>query len=560
MKAPPHLIIIGLYVLAALLVDPRGEFPLNDDWSYSRAAFGFARTGRIQVDEWSAMSLAGQALYGGFLCKLFGNSFLVLRLSTLVLSCALSLVLLETFRKLGASSGLYWVALLAWVFNPIQFCLSFTYMTEIPFLFFIGLGIFFFVSYLAQGETRFILGCGAAIGYAFLIRQTAAVYLAAMLATLLLARDSDGWKQSLRKAWLCAAASIPFVASYVVWLLLQGGPTPATRRKLDLLARISWEQILGNLYGAAFYVSFMLLPLLAYGLPHAARRWRSADQSLRWCVLGAWLLFSAFGLWWFRAHYSRAQYLMSEAYHDRMPFLLNILYDTGLGPLTLDPTYYRAAPTPVYPALWRAVTLAVGVGLAVLGVAASPGVCRASERPAGRCVSFFAAFATLSLTAFEVAFSHLEEGGLFDRHVLVAALPAMLLLVAAESKEGARKVSRSAAAATAIMLAALAYFCVAATHDYLQWSRLRWGLGEELLTRNVDPLHVAGGFEFNGWHNYDAFRSRGNVGQVYYWWYDKRDYLIAMAPEDGYEIIRRREYFSWVHRIHVPVYVLKKRE
>src|SRR5881628_1298819 len=77
MKAPPHLIIIGLYVLAALIVDPRGEFPLNDDWSYSRAAFGFARTGRIQVDEWSAMSLAGQALYGGFLCKLFGNSFLV---------------------------------------------------------------------------------------------------------------------------------------------------------------------------------------------------------------------------------------------------------------------------------------------------------------------------------------------------------------------------------------------------------------------------------------------------------------------------------------------------
>ena len=177
-----------------------------------------------------------------------------------------------------------------------------------------------------------------------------------------------------------------------------------------------------------------------------------------------------------------------------------------------------------------------------------------------RTAILLAAFATLSLTAFEVAFSHLEEGGLFDRHVLVAALPAMLLLVAAESKEGARKVSRSAAAATAIMLAALAYFCVAATHDYLQWSRLRWGLGEELLTRNVDPLHVAGGFEFNGWHNYDAFRSRGSVGQVYYWWYDKRDYLIAMAPEDGYEIIRRREYFSWVHRIPVPVYVLKKRE
>ena len=114
----------------------------------------------------------------------------------------------------------------------------------------------------------------------------------------------------------------------------------------------------------------------------------------------------------------------------------------------------------------------------------------------------------------------------------------------------------STAAAAVLVMSS---FSVAATHDYLAWNRVRWDLGRRLLAEGVDSLNVAGGFEFNAWHNYDKFRARGNVGKVYYWWYDRRDYLIAMHVPEGYGILRTAQFHSWVHRRAVPIHVAVKR-
>src|SRR5262249_2879640 len=109
-----------------------------------------------------------------------------------------------------------------------------------------------------------------------------------------------------------------------------------------------------------------------------------------------------------------------------------------------------------------------------------------------------------------------------------------------------------------LMTAGLAYFSIAGTHDYLAWNRIRWEMGNELLTRGVDPLNIAGGFEFNAWHNYDTFRARGHVERVFHWWYDKPVYLISMSLEPGYQLLRRTEYRSWLHRRPLALYLLKK--
>ena len=107
-------------------------------------------------------------------------------------------------------------------------------------------------------------------------------------------------------------------------------------------------------------------------------------------------------------------------------------------------------------------------------------------------------------------------------------------------------------------LAVLAWFSVSATHDYMAWNRLRWQLGNDLLGQGVDPLTVSGGFEFNAWHNYDTFRARGNIRKVYYWWYDDLEYLITMEPQERYSVRRRLDYYSWLHRRNMPVYLLQR--
>jgi hypothetical protein len=118
--------------------------------------------------------------------------------------------------------------------------------------------------------------------------------------------------------------------------------------------------------------------------------------------------------------------------------------------------------------------------------------------------------------------------------------------------------ARACHAAAALLVAGAALFSIAATHDYLAWNRVRWELGRGLLARGADPLEVAGGFEFNGWHNYDVFRARGGIGTVYTWWYDDRRYLIALQPEPGYRVDGRQSYDSWVHRRAIPIYLLAR--
>ncbi|MBP1601041.1 MAG: dolichyl-phosphate-mannose-protein mannosyltransferase, partial [Acidobacteria bacterium] len=164
----PPLLIAAIYIACILLVDPRGAFPLNDDWTYTRSAFRLASGEGLRIDEWSAPSLVGQAMYGGLLTRCFGPSFLVLRVSTLVLSCGIALLLWAMFERLEIPRRLAWAAVLSWILNPIQFWLSFTFMTEVPFLFFAGLGIYFFLLSASSRNRWVVFACGAAFGYAFL--------------------------------------------------------------------------------------------------------------------------------------------------------------------------------------------------------------------------------------------------------------------------------------------------------------------------------------------------------------------------------------------------------
>jgi hypothetical protein len=557
-------LLAALYLSCILLVDPRGEFPLNDDWSYSRSAFRFAQQNRMQVDEFSAPSLVGQAFYGGLLARVFGAYFIVLRLSTLVMSFGTALLLWMAFRRLNVSPGIAGIAVLAWIVNPVQFCLAFTFMTEVHFLFFIALSVLCFLLFAEREERRYLIACGAAMGYAFLIRQTALLFITAAIITILLVPGKTRLRARLNSAFLLGATSTPFAAGYWFWMQGQGGSTPAASRKFELLRQLTVEQMVGNSLGLLFYLSFMLLPLCAYLIPRLINIWDYGKPTAKAIGLFTWCAIPCFGLWWFHFHYSRLPYLPSSAFHGQMPFLLNVVYNTGLGPLTLDPTYYGPAPTPGYPNLWLAITLVTAGGAFLLGMMATFDTTNAPARsvsPVRRSVLSFALLSFTTIAAFEVVFSHMQEGGLFDRHILIAALPLTLFICLRADHANAPVVLHSplfGSASSIAVLGLLAWFSVTATHDYLSWNRIRWELGDKVLRQGVDPLIVAGGFEFNGWHNYDTFRARGNIGKIFYWWYDDPVYLITMEPQEGYQVLIWKEYYSWLHRRHLPLYLSKK--
>lgn len=122
------------YLLALLIIQPWGNYPLNDDWSYAKSVLSIDQVGHVDIGEWPAMTLYTHAMWGYLFIKLFGFSFLVLRFSTWVSMC----IGVFSFYRLGEklTGNKQKAALMSAVllYNPIYFNLSHTFMTDVNFM------------------------------------------------------------------------------------------------------------------------------------------------------------------------------------------------------------------------------------------------------------------------------------------------------------------------------------------------------------------------------------------------------------------------------------------
>src|SRR5712691_7156798 len=82
----PLLVILGFFVLSCLLVSPLRNVAVIDDWTYAWSVEHFLKTGRLALLDWSAHYPILQTLWGGLFAYVFGFSFGVLRISTVVLA------------------------------------------------------------------------------------------------------------------------------------------------------------------------------------------------------------------------------------------------------------------------------------------------------------------------------------------------------------------------------------------------------------------------------------------------------------------------------------------
>src|SRR5215212_695887 len=72
-------VLVALHLAMIAIVQPRGEFPVNDDWAYAHSVQWLLSEGRIRLSGWVAMNLVPQTLAGGAVAALFGFSFEALR-------------------------------------------------------------------------------------------------------------------------------------------------------------------------------------------------------------------------------------------------------------------------------------------------------------------------------------------------------------------------------------------------------------------------------------------------------------------------------------------------
>ena len=116
--------ITAVVLMSVCLAWAPVDIPVIDDWTYAWSVEHFLQTGALRMLEWSAHYPLAQILWGALFSQLFGFSFVVLRIATLVLAWAGLLAWYGMLRELETGPLVALLGTLMLWCNPVFFQLS----------------------------------------------------------------------------------------------------------------------------------------------------------------------------------------------------------------------------------------------------------------------------------------------------------------------------------------------------------------------------------------------------------------------------------------------------
>lgn len=546
-KASRHLVLlILLWVLCVCVVNPGGDFPLNDDWSFGITVKRMLDGEGFRPLGWASMPQLSNTLWGALFCGVGGYSFNVLRVSTLAAALLGIVGVYLLLRQTNRGAGAICLGVGALIANPIYYALCHTFMTDVLFMTLFVFGANCFLCFLRKrGVAWFIAGLVLTVA-AVLSRQVGLAVPVAFAVVFLLR-----WGVSIRH--LLVAFS-PFVMCLIalesleLWLKVSGRmPDLYSAKGSDLLHLVTHRRsdfvkgIAGGMVMVALYFGMFLLPALLatsgrlQAETHRSRRGWAAIAFL--VVGGSTLAYGALTGSWV------------------MPWANGLVTRAGIGPLTLKDSFLATTlPNELPWIFWATVTLVCVVGASLLAVRFAeiarngPGMMRSIKQNDTILAGVF-----LTLTGVLYLGPFLMSG-IIDRY-LVPAVPFLIggtfcLSPAQDSFVGWRRI------ASLLLIAGFVWFSVSGVRDYLAWNRVRWEALRDLMARGVKPDAIDGGFEFNGLFlyrpDYDATPGKS------FWWVGDDEYLVSFRPMDGYAIEKEYRYSRWMPPTDGRVLVSKR--
>ena len=536
------LTVLLAWLVAAVVVQPIGEFSLNDDWVYALAVKALLDTGTYQMPSPSSANVGAQIYWGALFCLPFGFSFTALRFSTIVLGLAGIVVFYLLLLRMNVRGLRAGMAVAALAFNPFYFALSFSFMTDVPFVVLMIASVYFCIVGL-QSDSRWALICGLLFsGIAILSRQLGLV-LPLAFSVAYIAKHGLTARRLLSALLLMVAASMLHFG-YQHWMVTSGRTPPVVTVQATFQSLLSSSRgMLQGVQGLAkvlLYTGTLVLPI-ALLVPWARRSTAPRFGAALGAVIGVALGLAGMAL----------------------PSLPNVVMATGLGALTLRDTYLLHLNEPTLPLaakpIWLAVTTLASAALfALFGGALAQArqglptlVRKARANP--ETVMLWTATAGYFVL---VAFLTFRFGG-FDRYVL-PLLPLLLAGVLSSAGAAEHRLPPMRVLLSLLVVVVYAGFSVAATHDYLGWNRARMEATDRLAALGVRPDKIDGGYEFNGWHLYSpAYVAK--TGRSF-WWVEDDLYVIASGPIPGYAVMESRGFSPWLAASDRRVFTLQRIE
>jgi len=259
-------IFCALAVLVCeLIAHPCTTMGIADDGPYILMARTLANTGHITFNGWSAAMLGWQLYLGAAFIKLFGFSYTVVRMSTVLVAMVMAFLLQRTLVRAGISERNATIGTLAFVLSPLYLMLSATFMSDITGLFAIVLCLYGCLRALQSTTDRstFAWLCFAILTNALCgtSRQIAWLGILVMLpSTLLLLRSK---RPVLLAGAIANLAGIAFIFACLHWLKLQPYVIPVPLR----IPIFAIAHSLLEVFNSFLDIPFLMLPIMLLFIP-----------------------------------------------------------------------------------------------------------------------------------------------------------------------------------------------------------------------------------------------------------------------------------------------------
>jgi len=545
----PIVAVLAFFTAAAFIVPTMAPIATTDDWGYSRSTEILYHSGELKVFPVVAATAIFHVVWAWLFALVFGMSLGIVRVSTLVVVALGGLALYGICRRLGAGHGLSALGAAAYLFNPLGFYLSYTFMTD-PHLTALMLGAaYFYVRGLApEREVGWATVAGSTIAAAaFLTRQQGILIPVAVGAYLLVGRRL---RFDVASVWrLARVGVVPLLAmiGYYIWLReVNDVPSVQTsflnQVKHTGLSR-SWFLVRRVTFYELVYMGLFTLPVVAAALPAGRRLARSLPSSgvLLLCaweaiVVGGVAIYGITGRW--------------------MPYIPQFLGPGGPG--TVDVRGSRPALVTTDFRIWATVICA-GASV-VLAVALARG-CRqpAGKECAGAGVIMAIAIGQV-VGVIPPSFHYQSWAGSLDRYLL-PLLPLSIVLAVWAIRD-----VRIFQPLGWLIVGVFAVVSVAGARDYLVYMETVWSMARQATEEGVPIERLDAGSGWDGYHLYELSLAHPTPPRTKNgaWWTSfyapitDSAYVVSGKPIPGYYVVRKRPYSYWLEDDEVFLYLLRR--
>ena len=473
--------LVAISSLAMLLV-PSPDFPVNDEWMFARSIDNYFQHGVLGCE---GCTTSGVLLvsFGIVVTKIAGFSFDALRSVPILfgaLSVGITFLLLKEFTK---NNRLAVLASLLLLVNPVFYNISHIFMTDIPFLFFTVLSVYFSVKAVKSTDYRFFLLAAAATSAAIFLRQVAvaipfAIFLFYMFSTYQSTKTKNRFQFPVKffKNLFNIGKSRLFTLSVIVSIFLPvvlfgaasyyqiqvSGQYYSQEFDTSQPIGISKEGIY-NTFATKVYFGFFFLPLI-----FIANRYIK-DKLFILAIVG-FSIISIASFVFLSDTYSKAAY---------MPFLSNIMNENGLGAINIPGQEGKDNYIPSF--VWIIIT---ALSIIAASVFSSEGYKLLKKKASPiKVFMFFVILASILTVLF-------KAGGFYDRYILLF-IPFLAFIFVDKLKE-----SKLMMYGTYAFIGIMFVFSVVGTMDYVNWQEVRWNEISNLQSEGIPKDMISGGFEF----------------------------------------------------------------